>query len=231
MGDYKWYPAVTAVFVASLIASNIIAVKLIAVGPLYLAASFIVYPVSYIFSDILTEVYGYARARRVIWLGFGCNLMVVAAIWITIEMPPAPFWHMGPFETAEASQSAFQATLGFTARLLVASFFSYIAGEFLNSFVMAKMKILTGGKHLWMRTIGSTFIGQFADSCIFITLAFFGLMSPGALFILIITQWLIKTVYEALATPLTYVLANFLKRTEKVDHFDRDTDFNPFRWR
>lgn len=125
-------------------------------------------------------------------MGFGCNLLAVMAIWITIEIPPTPFWRMGIFETSEASQNAFQSTLGFTARLLVASFFSYTTGEFINSFIMAKMKIMTGGKHLWLRTIGSTFIGQFADTCIFIVLAFYGLMSSGALFILIITQWLIK---------------------------------------
>jgi uncharacterized integral membrane protein (TIGR00697 family) len=213
MPRQRWLPAIAAVFVTSLIIANIIA------------------PISYIFGDVLTEVYGYARARRVIWIGFICNLLAVAAIWISIQLPTAPFWTAGVFKDAEAFQSAYQTILGFTPRLLASSFVAYLIGEFLNSFVLAKMKIATRGRHLWLRTIGSTLIGQLADSIFFFSLAFYGAMPAFALGQLILTQWLLKSGYEALATPITYGVVNFLKRTEKEDHFDRGTNFNPLTWR
>src|SRR5574341_2228856 len=159
---YRFYNLITAAFVTCLIISNIIAVKLAAIGPWFLPAAVIVFPLSYIFGDVLTEVYGYARARQVIWIGFGCNLLAVLAIWVGGLLPPAPFWNANVYESPAAAQQAYQAILGFTPRLLVASFVAYLAGEFLNSFVLAKLKIATSGKYLWARTIGSTLVGQLA---------------------------------------------------------------------
>ncbi|MGQ0601641.1 MAG: queuosine precursor transporter [Anaerolineales bacterium] len=227
MRDYRYFTVVTTVFVTCLIISNIIAVKLAAFGPLFLPAAVIIFPISYIFGDILTEVYGYARARQVIWIGFGCNLLAVLAIWIGGVLPAAPFWTANVYDSPRAAQQAYQAILGFTPRLLVASFTAYLVGEFLNSFVLAKLKIASAGKQLWLRTISSTLVGQLADSGIFILIAFVGSLPGADLGRLIITQWLFKSAYEALATPLTYLMVNFLKRTEKEDYYDRDTRFTP----
>ena len=227
MKPYRFYTAVTAVFVTCLITSNIIAVKLGAFGPLFLPVAVIIFPVSYIFSDILTEVYGYARARQTIWIGFACNLLAVIAIWIGGALPPAPFWNATVYNAPAAAQQAYQAILGFAPRLLVASFIAYLVGEFLNSFALAKLKIATDGKHLWLRTIASTLVGQLADSGIFILAAFVGVLPTEALGQLVITQWLFKSAYEAIATPLTYAVVNFLKRVENEDYYDRETNFNP----
>ncbi|MFQ5612655.1 MAG: queuosine precursor transporter [Anaerolineae bacterium] len=227
MSNRRWFPLITAVFVTALIVSNIIAVKLAAIGPFFLPAAIIIFPVSYIFGDILTEVYGYARARQVIWIGFGCNLLAVVAIWIGGRLPPAPFWAAGAFANPEASQRAYDAILGFTPRLLLASFVAYLVGEFLNSFVLAKAKLATRGRFLWLRTIGSTLAGQLADSGLFILLAFAGTVPPGLLGQLVLTQWLVKSAYEALVTPLTYGIVNYLKRVENEDYYDHHTDFNP----
>ena len=237
MQSYRFLPLVTAIFVTCLIVSNIIAVKLASfgalpfLGPLFLPAAVIIFPVSYIFGDVLTEVYGYARARQVIWVGFACNLLAVFAISVGGRLPAAPFWNAGTYETADAAQRAYEAILGFTPRLLLASFAAYLAGEFLNSFVLAKLKLATSGRWLWMRTISSTLVGQLADSALFITVAFVGIVPTPALGRLIVTQWLFKSAFEAAATPLTYAVVNFLKRTEQVDHYDRGTDFNPFSLR
>ena len=231
MAEHRWLPAITAVFVTSLVVSNIIAVKLISVGPFFLPAAILIFPVSYIFGDILTEVYGYAQARRVIWIGFGCNLMAVFIFWFSIVLPAAPFWRTGVYESAAASQQAYQAIFGATPRILAASFLAYLVGEFLNSFVLAKMKITTRGRHLWMRTIGSTVVGQLADSGVFIFLAFYGAVPLDALVKMAGGQWLMKSVYEALITPLTYLAVKFLKHAEREDFYDRETNFNPLRWR
>ena len=231
MVEHRWLPAITAVFVTSLVVSNIIAVKLISVGPFFLPAAILIFPVSYIFGDILTEVYGYAQARRVIWIGFGCNLMAVFIFWFSIVLPAAPFWRTGVYESAAASQQAYQAIFGATPRILAASFLAYLVGEFLNSFVLAKMKITTRGRHLWMRTIGSTVVGHLADSGVFILLAFYGAFPLDALVKMAGGQWLMKSVYEALITPLTYLAVKFLKHAEREDFYDRETNFNPLRWR
>ena len=228
---HRWLPAITAVFVTSLIISNITAVKLISVGPFVLPAAILIFPISYIFGDILTEVYGYARARRVIWIGFGCNLLAVLIIWVSIELPPAPFWRIGSFESPQSSQQAYRAIFGFTPRILAASFVAYLVGEFLNSFVLAKMKIATRGRHLWMRTIGSTLVGQLVDSGIFILLTFYGTISSSALGPLVVTQWLMKSAYETVITPFTYIVVNYLKRVEEEDYYDRKTNFNPLTWK
>ena len=230
MSRYRWLPAITAVFVTSLIVSNIIAVKLFSAGPILLTVAIIIFPISYIFGDVLTEVYGYARARQVIWIGFFCNLLAVVAIWVSIKLPPAPFWSAGVFGFTESAQQAYEAILGFAPRLLAASFIAYLFGEFLNSYVLARMKIATNGRYLWMRTIGSTLVGQLADTGIFVLLAFFGTIPIQELWKLIVSQWLIKSAYEAAVTPLTYVVVGYLKRTENEDHYDRRTNFNPLAW-
>jgi len=224
---YRWFPFVTAVFVTTLIISNIIAVKLVNIGGLFLPAAVILFPVAYIFGDILTEVYGFARARQVIWTGFICNLLAVIAIWIGGQLPAAPFWSAGAFSSPESAQQAYQAILGFTPRLLLASFTAYLIGEFLNSIVLAKLKVRTEGRFLWLRTISSTIVGEGADSAVFITIAFAGIIPGGGLVNAILSQWTFKVVYETLATPLTYLIVNTLKRVENEDYFDRDTDFNP----
>jgi uncharacterized integral membrane protein (TIGR00697 family) len=225
----RFYPALTAVFVTCLIISNIIAVKIGSFGPVALPVAVILFPLSYIFGDVLTEVYGYARARRAIWVGFGCNLLAVVAIWLGGRIAGAPFWTAGRYGSPAEAQRAYDAILGFTPRLLAASFAAYLAGEFLNSFVLAKLKVVTAGRLLWTRTISSTLVGQAADSGIFITLAYVGLFPGGELGRLILAQWLFKSAYEALATPLTYLVVNALKRAEGQDAFDRATDFSPFR--
>lgn len=231
MSERRWLPAVAAIFVTSLVISNITAAKLIVLGPFYLPAAILIFPVSYIFGDILTEVYGYAQARRVIWIGFACNLLAVLVLTLSAALPAAPFWTIGAMESPEASQRAFQSVFYATPRILLASFLAYLAGELLNSFVLAKMKIATGGRHLWMRTIGSTVVGQFADSGIFILLAFYGTVPFSALLTIAASQWLVKSAYEALMTPFTYAAVGFLKRAERKDYYDRLTDFNPLRWR
>jgi uncharacterized integral membrane protein (TIGR00697 family) len=215
-----WFTIVVAVFVTTLIVSNIIAVKLFEVGGLVLPAGVVIFPISYIVGDVLTEVYGYARARRVIWLGFGCNLLAVLAIQVAIALPPAGFW--------AANQPAYETILGFTPRLLLASFAAYLVGEFANAAVLAKLKVATGGRYLWTRTVGSTLVGQGLDSAVFITLAFVGVMPGPALVPAIATQWLVKTAYEVVVTPLTYLVVNWLKRVEHVDVYDHATPLNPF---
>jgi uncharacterized integral membrane protein (TIGR00697 family) len=230
MRTYRFFPIVTAVFVTCLIVSNIIAVKLAAFGPLALPAAVVLFPIAYIFGDVLTEVYGYAKARQVIWIGFGCNLLAVAAIWVGGLLPSAEFWNAGVYSSAGEAQQAYQAILGFTPRLLAASFLAYLAGEFLNSLVLAKMKVATAGRWLWTRTIGSTLAGELVDSGLFISIAFAGIVPPAALAQMAVTQWLFKSAYEAAATPLTYAVVNFLKRVEKEDYFDRGTDFSPFKY-
>jgi queuosine precursor transporter len=227
---YRYFPLVTALFVTTLIISNIIAVKIVQIGPLFLPAAVILFPVAYIFGDVLTEVYGYGRARQVIWTGFFCNLIAVVAIWVGGLLPAAPFWTTGVYDSPHAAQQAYQAILGFTPRLLVASFIAYLAGEFLNSFVLAKLKVKTQGRFLWLRTITSTLVGQGVDSVIFLSIAFYGIFSPADLRTAILSQWTFKVAYEILATPLTYLVVGWLKRHEEVDFYDRDTNFNPVKF-
>ncbi len=217
---YKYYDLIAIFFVVALLTANIIAVKLVDLGGFILPAAVIIFPISYIIGDVLTEVYGYRLARRVIWLGFAGNLFMVIAIWIGGRLPAAPFWE---------DQTAYDTILGFTPRLLIASFIAYLAGEFLNSFVLAKMKIATGGRWLWSRTITSTLVGQLVDSALFISLAFAVILPPTEIIRLVITQWLFKSIYEAIATPFTYGVVNALKRAENEDFYDRETDFNPLK--
>ncbi len=211
------FVVITALFITCLITANIIAVKVITIGSIPLPAAIIIFPFSYIFGDILTEVYGYRWARRVIWLGFLCNLIFVIFAWTGQVLPPAPFWQ---------GQTAYESILGYAPRLLAASFGGYLVGEFANSFILARMKILTRGRWLWSRTIGSTIVGQGLDTVIFITIAFAGTPPFGA--IMILSHWLAKISIEAAATPLTYVLVNYLKKKDAIDTYDYQTKFNPF---
>ncbi|MEE8372781.1 MAG: queuosine precursor transporter [Dehalococcoidia bacterium] len=222
------FVVVAAVFVTCLITANIIAVKLITLGvdpvgigglrlPAPLPAAIVIFPLTYIVGDILTEVYGYRQARRVIWLGFFCNLIAVAAFWVAGLIPP-----LDP-----DVQTAYDRIFGYVPRILAASFAAYLVGEFANSFVLAKMKIRTKGRFLWIRTIGSTVVGQGLDAAIFIGIAFWGELPAAVLGSMIITHWLVKTAYEVAATPFTYSVVNFLKKKEGIDHYDHDTDFNP----
>lgn len=217
-GYSQWFVVIVAVFVTCLITANITAVKLVSVFGFIFPAGVIIFPISYIVGDILTEVYGFHRARRVIWLGFFCNLIAVLAIWLAGIIPAAPFWN---------AQEAYDTILGYTPRLLLASFLAYLIGEFTNSYVLAKMKVATNGRWLWSRTIGSTLVGQGLDSLVFVLVAFLGTIPLAGLVAAILAQWLFKSIYEAAATPLTYLVVNTLKQREGVDVYDRDTDFNP----
>ena len=214
---------IATLFVTILLTSNLIAVKLVSIGPWTLPAAVIVFPLSYLFGDVLTEVYGYGAARRVIWLGFFCNLVFVGFIVAAGALPGAP----GAWDGK--AQAAYDRVLGFAPRLLAASFIAYVTGEFLNAFLMARLKLATRGRWLWSRTISSTLAGQGVDSAIFITAAFLGVLPVNLLLKTILYQWLFKTAYEVVATPLTYAVVGFLKRTEGQDHFDIGTDFNPLR--
>jgi len=214
----RWLLPIATVFIASLLTANIIAVKLVDFRWAILPAAIIVFPISYIVGDVLTEVYGYAVARRVIWLGFLANLILVVFVYLGQLLPAASFWD---------GQPAYERILGFTGRLLGASFIAYLLGEFTNSYVLAKLKVRTHGRWLFVRTIGSTLVGQLVDSTVFITLAFAGILPPGTLVPTLITQWLVKCGYEALATPITYLVVGFLKRSEGLDPYDERTDFNP----
>jgi len=211
--------AVAALFITSLITANIMIVKQIAIGAIIIPAAIIIFPISYICGDILTEVYGYRQARLVIWLGFSCNLIAVLAFWIGGLLPPAEVFD---------AQSAYERILGSTSRFLIASFAAYLAGEFANSFVLSKMKLATTGKWLWTRTIGSTLVGQGLDSVVVLLIAFTGTLPFSVLGVMIISHWLLKTAYEVIVTPVTYIVVNYLKRKEQIDVFDYNVNFNPF---
>ena len=214
----SWFVVIASIFVTCLITANIIAVKLISPFWFLVPAGIIIFPLSYLFGDVLTEVYGYAAARRVIWLGFACNLLAVIAIYLGGLAPAAPFWKQ---------QAAYDAILGFTPRLLLASFIAYLVGEFTNSFVLAKLKIATRGRWLWTRTIGSTLVGEGIDTLIFISIAFWGIVPLQVMLTLILTQWIFKVLYEVVATPFTYLVVGFLKRREELDTYDYHTNFSP----
>ena len=224
-----YYDFVMAAFVAILLLSNLIGASKRAEIDLPVrdgsfGAGLFFFPVSYIIGDVLTEVYGYARARRVIWTGFAAMLFMAFMSWVVVSLPPAASWE---------GQAAYEAVFGSTWRIVLASITAFWAGEFVNSLVMARMKLLTRGRHLWSRTIGSTMAGQAIDSLIFYPLAFAG--QPGwttdQIVQVVISQFVLKTLWEALLTPVTYGVVNTLKRREGVDVFDDDTDFTPFSTR
>jgi len=213
------FVVIAVLFVTCLITANIMAVRLISMpGPFSaLPAAIIIFPLSYIIGDVLTEVYGYRQARRVIWLGFLCNFIAVGAFWVGGLLP----------SIIPEVQDAYPVIFGYAWRILLASFIAYLMGEFSNSIVLAKMKIRTSGRYLWARTIGSTVIGQGLDSAVFILIAFAGVLPLGDLGLMILTHWLFKTTYEVVATPFTYGIVNYLKRKEGIDIYDKDVNFNP----
>jgi uncharacterized integral membrane protein (TIGR00697 family) len=210
----------SALFVACLVTSNIVAVKTAQLGPLTAPAAIVLFPLTYLFGDVLTEVWGYATTRIVIWSGFLANIIAVGFIAAAIALPSDPSFH---------DQSAYAAILGQSPRLVLASLVAYLCGEFLNSFVLAKMKVLTRGRWLWMRTIGSTLAGQGVDSAIFLSLAFAGVLPGSVLLRSIVSVWFLKVLYEVVATPLTYVIVTVVKRVEGADTYDRQTSFAPLR--
>lgn len=207
------------IFVVVLLISNLIGQKICAVGPFLISGAQLLFPVTYIFGDIFTEVYGYAGARRAIWMGFFASALMAVFGMIVVALPPAPEWQ---------HQEAFETVFNFVPRMVVASLIAYWAGEFTNSFVMAKMKVWSGGRHLWMRTIGSTVAGQLVDSILVITIIFAGTQSVGTIVNMIFSGYVGKVLYEAAMTPATYAVVNTLKRVEGVDVYDVATDFSPF---
>ena len=210
---------IAVIFVTCLIVSNITAVKLIDVMGYVIPGAIVIFPISYIIGDVLTEVYGFAKARTVIWLGFGANLFAVATFMLVGVLPAAGFWEDG---------DAYATILGATPRILAASFAAYLLGEFANSYILARLKVAMAGRHLWVRIIGSSVVGQTLDSSVFITIAFFGVFPNKVLVTLILIQIVFKLGYEILATSVTYAVVGWLKKSEGVDHFDRATSFNPF---
>ncbi|MBA3974705.1 MAG: transporter [Candidatus Solibacter sp.] len=216
---FRYFDLALMVFVVVLLISNLIGQKICAVGPFRISGAQLLFPITYIFGDIFTEVYGYAGSRRAIWMGFFASALMAAFGMIVVALPPAPEW---------PHQAAFETVFSFIPRMVAASLAAYWAGEFANSYVMAKMKVWSGGKHLWMRTIGSTAVGQLVDSAVIMTLAFAGRASFGTIVNLIISGYLGKVLYEAAMTPVTYAVVNSLKRAENVDVYDVATDFSPF---
>jgi queuosine precursor transporter len=219
--QFRYYDFVMAAFVAILLLSNLIgAAKLADVGGYIFGAGILFFPLGYVIGDVLTEVYGYARARRVIWVGFVALLFMAFMSWVVVALPPASGWE---------GQAAYESVFGQVWRIVFASITAFWAGEFVNSYVMARMKIWTGGNHLWSRTIGSTVVGQGVDSLIFYPLAFWGVWSNSQVITVMITNWLLKVGWEVVLTPVTYAVVGWLKRKEGVDIFDEGTDFTPFK--
>jgi hypothetical protein len=218
---YRYYDLIMAAFVTVLLCSNLIsAAKRVAIGPFVFGAGVIFFPISYVFGDILTEVYGYARSRRVVWAGFGALVFASVMSWIVLALPPDP----------KFNQPAWEAVFGGTPRIVVASIIGYFAGEIANSYTLAKMKIYTRGRWLWTRTIGSTIVGEAVDSLCFYPLAFLGRADWTASLVLevMVTNYCLKVLNEVVMTPVTYQIVGFLKRAEREDYYDHDTDFNPF---
>jgi queuosine precursor transporter len=217
---YKYYEFVMAAFVTVLLCSNIIgAAKVAEIGPFKFGAGVLFFPISYIFGDVLTEVYGYARARRVVWAGFGAEVFASIMAATIVALPSASDW---------PNQAAYETVFGATPRIVAASLLAYFSGEFCNSFVLAKMKIWTSGRMLWARTIGSTIVGEAVDSLVFYPLAFLGVWSTSQVLQVMATNYVVKVGWEALMTPFTYKVVNFLKRAESEDYYDRQTNFTPF---
>jgi queuosine precursor transporter len=222
---FRYYDFVMAAFVAVLLLSNVIGAAkpaAITIGgePWVFGAGILFFPLGYVIGDVLTEVYGYARARRVIWAGFAGLLFMAFMSWVVVSLPPADGWE---------GQAAYESVFGQVPRIVVASIIAFWAGEFVNSYVMARMKIWTQGRHLWSRTIGSTFVGQGVDSLIFYPLAFWGVWENSAMLTVMVTNWGLKVLWEVVLTPVTYTVVGWLKQREGVDVFDEGTNFSPFK--
>ena len=222
MKDSRAYTLIAVLFAAVLIVSNVASSKLTSFWGLTLDAGTVLFPLSYIFGDILTEVYGYAATRRVIWMGFVSALLASLVFMCVGALPPAPEW---------GNQGSYESILGLTPRIVLASLVAYLVGQFVNSYVLARMKVRMAGRHLWMRTIGSTLVGELLDSAIFVLVAFSGVFAAPIIVSLVVSNYIFKVAVEALFTPITYRAVGYLKRLEGVDAYDRDTDFTPFALR
>lgn len=217
---YRYYDLVMAAFVTVLVCSNVIgAPKVATLGNFSFGAGVLFFAISYIFNDVLTEVYGYARARKVVWAGFGALVFASVMSFVVVALPPAPDW---------GDQEAYRTVFGQTPRIVFASISAFFVGELSNSYVLAKMKIRTEGRFLWLRTIGSTIVGEGVDSLVFYPAAFFGVWSNALLAEVMVSNYFLKVAWEVVVTPLTYQAVNFLKRAEHEDYYDRETDFTPF---
>jgi uncharacterized integral membrane protein (TIGR00697 family) len=216
---FKYLDALTTAFVVILLVSNLVAQKICMIGPFPVSGAVILFPITYIFADVFTEVYGFSASRRAIWLGFFATALLYAIGAAVIALPAAPDWK---------NQQAFATVFGIIPRILVASLLAFWAGEFANSYTMARLKLFTNGRKLWTRTIGSTIVGQAVDTILVIVLTFGGTVGVRTLVKIIATGYLLKVGYEVLATPLTYLVIHWLKRVEHSDPFDRHEDFNPF---
>lgn len=218
---YKYYDFVMVAFVTILLTSNLVgAAKVCEWKGFTFGAGIFFFPLSYVFGDIMTEVYGYAKARKIVWAGFGAMVYASLMSEVIIRMPPSPFW---------PNQAALETMFGSTWRIVIASLTAYFCGEFMNSYVLAKMKLRMAGKHLWMRTIGSTFVGEFVDSLIFYPVAFLGIWETSLVVKVMIGNYFLKVLWEIIMTPFTYKIVAFLKKSEHEDYYDRDTDFSPFK--
>lgn len=215
---FKYLDVITAAFVAVLLISNIISTKIVDLKWLTFDGGTLLFPLAYIFGDVLTEVYGYKRSRRVIWLGFGAAALLSVMIIIVGKLPAAAAWMY---------QEAYDKILGLAPRIVLASLIAYLAGEFSNSIILAKLKIKTKGKYLWMRTISSTLAGELLDTFLFVLIAFIGVLPLGLLFVLVVSNYIFKCGVEIVLTPVTYKVVNYLKKKEEEDYFDTDTNFNP----
>jgi hypothetical protein len=216
---YRYYDLIMAAFVTVLLISNVASTKFLVLGPFTFDGGTILFPISYIFGDILTEVYGYARGRRVIHVGFAANLLMALVFALVGVLPAAEGWE---------NQAAYEAILGATPRIVAGSLVAYFAGSFSNSWVLARMKVMTHGRWLWTRTVASTLVGQGVDTVLFVAIAFYGLWPDALLWSVIVSNYLFKCGLEALMTPVTYRLVNGLKRAEREDYYDDRTNFSPF---
>jgi hypothetical protein len=217
--SFRYFDILLSVFIVVLLISNLVGQKIVAIGWFRISGAQLLFPITYIFGDIFTEVYGYGASRRAIWLGFFASALMAVMGLIVVALPPAPDW---------PNQNAFATVFDFVPRLVVASLIAYWAGEFANSYTMAKMKILTGGRYLWTRTVGSTVVGQAVDSIVVMTIGFGFTQSWSTILKLVISAYLGKVAYEVLITPITYAVVGWLKRKEGVDTFDYTTEFSPF---
>jgi uncharacterized integral membrane protein (TIGR00697 family) len=223
--NYRYFDLILGLFVAILLISNLVSVKAVVIPLPFTGLHFsfdggtLLFPFSYIFADVLTEVYGYERSRRVIWSGFLGLVLMALLIWLVGIIPPDPLWKL---------DGAYQQLLMTAPRIALASIIAYFAGEFSNSYILSRMKIITKGKYLWTRTIGSTVVGEFVDSLLFVFIAFFGVWPNALLVQVLISNYIFKTLYEIAATPLTYAITGWLKRREQVDHYDYTVNYNPF---
>lgn len=217
--QYRYIDVITALFVAVLLISNIASTKLTTLGPFTLDAGTILFPLAYILGDMLTEVYGFSRARKVIWIGFFCNILAAGIFMAVGALPASPDW---------ANQPAYDAILGVIPRIVLASVVAYCVGSFLNAYILAKLKVATKGKKLWLRTIASTVVGQFFDTLLFILIAFWGILPTEVLISLLISNFIFKVAIEIVFTPVTYAVVNKMKKAEGEDYYDKKTNFNPF---